>query len=145
MNNGTMTVEETDMSIYIIEHSETEDLLCQIAEEAAELSQAALKLRRAIGAGQYTPVTPDEAKEHLGEEFADVSLCVQMFIKKIFPKYEERQKWTDHVFDEITSAKLKRWYERMESLNEEKLEPCEAKEQQTSFFEGGTGEEDAQL
>lgn len=48
--------------------------LIQLAEEAAELSQASLKLVRALN-GQ-TPVTEDDARLHLSEEIADVLVCV---------------------------------------------------------------------
>ena len=44
--------------------------LIQLAEEAAELSQAALKLVRARHGD--TPVTPLQASAHLLEEMADV-------------------------------------------------------------------------
>lgn len=44
--------------------------LIQLAEEAAELSQASLKLVRAIEGD--TPVTVPEAVRHLLEEMADV-------------------------------------------------------------------------
>ena len=44
--------------------------LIQLAEEAAELSQAALKLVRARHGD--TPVTPLQANAHLLEEMADV-------------------------------------------------------------------------
>lgn len=44
--------------------------LIQLAEEAAELSQAALKLVRARHGD--TPVTPYQASVHLLEEMADV-------------------------------------------------------------------------
>ena len=51
----------TDLE-YIAENLSDEDILCQIAEEAAELAQAALKLRRAMTGTNPTPVTVDEAK-----------------------------------------------------------------------------------
>lgn len=50
-----------------------EELLCQLAEEAAELSQAALKLRRAYTGINPTPVTVQEAYEGLLEEIGDVT------------------------------------------------------------------------
>ena len=50
-------------------------MLEQLAEEAAELSQAALKLARVLRGENPTPVTEDEAKEHLIEEYTDVFQC----------------------------------------------------------------------
>ena len=51
------------------------ELLAGLAEEAAELAQAELKLRRALDQRNPTPVTVKEASEKLNEEFADVLLC----------------------------------------------------------------------
>lgn len=51
------------------------EVLAQLAEEAAELSQAALKLRRAIDGTNPTPVAKPEAMRSLQEELADVLLC----------------------------------------------------------------------
>lgn len=51
------------------------ELLASMAEEAAELSQAALKLRRTIDKSNPTPVSTSEASHRLNEEFADVVLC----------------------------------------------------------------------
>ena len=60
----------------------TYELLTQLAEEAAELAQAALKYRRALRTEQGqedtspTPKTAQEARKALEEEVADVELCV---------------------------------------------------------------------
>ena len=56
---------------YIAENLSDEDILCQIAEEASELSQAALKLRRAITQANPTPVSDEEAVDSIIEEYAD--------------------------------------------------------------------------
>ena len=53
-------------------HIPQDELLAQLAEECAELSQAALKLRRALTGINPTPVTADEARRNLVEEAADV-------------------------------------------------------------------------
>lgn len=60
---------------HIIETLGTEELLAQLAEEAAELSKAALKLRRALDGKNPTPVSPSEALRNVREEMADVLLC----------------------------------------------------------------------
>ena len=49
-----------------------DELLAQLAEECAELSQAALKLRRALTGINPTSVTVEEARKNLVEETADV-------------------------------------------------------------------------
>lgn len=51
------------------------ELLAQLAEEASELSQAALKLRRVLDGRNPTPVTEESAVLHLQEELTDVLLC----------------------------------------------------------------------
>lgn len=62
---------------YIANRVPREELLCQLAEEAAELGQAALKLRRTMGDQNPTPVSYDEALERLHEEIADVKLVLK--------------------------------------------------------------------
>ena len=52
------------------------ELLAQLAEEANELAQAALKLRRVIDGKNPTPVKYDDALENLQEEMADVDLVL---------------------------------------------------------------------
>ena len=47
--------------------------LIQLAEEAAELSQAAIKYVRVLRG--ETPVTKEDALKNLTEEIADVSVC----------------------------------------------------------------------
>lgn len=52
------------------------ELLAQLGEEGAELSQAALKMRRVLDKHNPTPVTLNEAEANLAEEFADVLVCM---------------------------------------------------------------------
>lgn len=52
------------------------EILAQLAEEAAELAQAALKLRRAIDGKNPTPKSIAECEVALDEEIADVELCL---------------------------------------------------------------------
>jgi len=58
-------------------------ILEQLAEECAELAQAALKLSRAMRGENPTPVGSDEARYALVEEMADVQLCIDMMIQDI--------------------------------------------------------------
>lgn len=75
------------------------ELLTLLAEEAAELSQAALKLRRAETGTNPTPVPAATAAEHLIEEISDVSLVLQ--ILKLEPD------------PETVHRKLHRWATRL--------------------------------
>lgn len=73
--------------------------LVQLAEEAAELSQAALKLVRARHGD--TPVTPYQAKAHLLEEMADV------YVTALALKPDRM------TIEAIARQKSKRWEERL--------------------------------
>lgn len=55
--------------------------LSQLAEEASELAQAALKFRRSlIDDGLWTPAKPSDLTANLIEEFADVKSCIENVI-----------------------------------------------------------------
>lgn len=57
----------------------TRDLLEQLAEEASELAQAALKMIRAVGYSENkTPVTIETAKENLQEEADDTLMMLSL-------------------------------------------------------------------
>ena len=60
----------------IIKMLDKTEILAQLAEEAAELAQAALKLRRAIDGNNPTPKSISECEDALDEEIADVELCL---------------------------------------------------------------------
>lgn len=83
-----------------------EEILAQLAEEAAELSQAALKLRRAMDGVNPTPLTVQEAGNRLVEEIADVIVCENQLLGL---------DW--NVIDEICKRKLGRWEGRLEAVN----------------------------
>lgn len=73
--------EHDEMNRYIKSQLSGRDVLEALAEEAAELSQAALKMIRACRLGwtnNVTPVTPKEAVDNLLEEMADVELVMDV-------------------------------------------------------------------
>jgi len=84
------------------------EILAQLAEEASELAQAALKLRRAIGVGNPTPVSVDEAIANLEEEIADVQICNAALV------YADGKIKPDNI-DNIMKEKTKRWLNRLTS------------------------------
>ena len=90
----------------IIEKLGKEELLCQLAEEASELSQAALKLRRSYDGKNKTPKSESECFEQLLEEICDVCVCCTAL--RLDTK-ENR----NHMA-EIMQAKIIRWVERLE-------------------------------
>lgn len=82
-----------------------DELLVQLAEEAAELAHAALKLRRCQIGLNPTPVLPMQAEANLIEELADVRLCAEVL---------DRGTRIKNQIDGIAASKLGRWAERLE-------------------------------
>lgn len=78
--------------------------LAQLAEEAAELTQAALKLRRAVDGNNPTPKTVDEALESFYEECADVAVCLSVL------GYNQAD---DVQIEAMAAEKLARWAKRL--------------------------------
>lgn len=87
-----------------------EELLAQLAEEGAELTHAALKLRRAKDGTNPTPVAQSSAMNALLEEIADVLLLVELLN---FDPYD------DEIRD-IMDFKLQRWEKRLKERGERK-------------------------
>ena len=77
------------------------ELLAGLAEESAELAQAALKLRRAYDQTNPTPVTKEDAYDDLLEEIADVHLYLDQLSLN----------WV--AIDDIMEFKGMRWRERL--------------------------------
>lgn len=88
----------------IKQHLPQDELLAQLAEECAELSQAALKLRRALTGINPTPVTADEARKNLVEEAADVYNVLGLLLE-----IDD----VDEIYD-IVRRKRERWLKRLE-------------------------------
>lgn len=62
-------------------------ILAQLAEEASELAQAALKLRRALDGTNPTPKSVEECLENIQEEMADV-FCLPNHVWQV-----RRKRW----------------------------------------------------
>lgn len=85
---------------YIRDNVDQRTLLEQLAEESAELTQAALKLIRALGlSNNPTPVTAEQAYLNVTEEVGDVELLLSILEIR---KYEIRDMF-----------KLDRWVKRL--------------------------------
>lgn len=97
----------TDLE-YIAETLSDEDILCQIAEEAAELAQAALKLRRAMTQTNPTPMTVGEAVDNLFEEYGDTVGAVRVWAKKNNLDNEIYETSNENIY-----SKFDRWAERI--------------------------------
>ena len=83
----------------------------QLIEECGECIQAAAKLIRAMH-GWSTPIKPIEAREHLIEEIADVSVCMTALgdmaplsdVGEIITQKAAR--WTERINDPETRRKM---------------------------------------
>ena len=91
---------------YIQSQLPREELLAQLAEEAAELSKASLKLRRCLDGKNPTPVTESDAWANLLEEVADVMLCLTVLGVSVN---------LDEYSDAI-NTKLARWNNRLHEM-----------------------------
>lgn len=89
----------------IVEQYGQEYIFRQLAEEAAELCQASLKMVRVMN--NETPLKWHEAKEHLLEEIADVSIMTDMLTGTVLTQ-EDRFK-----IETIRAEKEKRMRKRM--------------------------------
>lgn len=92
------------------------EILAQMAEEGAELVQAALKLRRAIDKKNPIPKNVGECSDNLTEEFADVLVCLTVFAEAFDVDFDSLM---DEIGD-IGEAKMKRWAERLEEANKKR-------------------------
>lgn len=92
--------------LYVINHLDDRTKLEQLAEEAAELSQAALKLIRAKGlSNNVTPTSEKEALANVNEEIIDVLMCIKA--------YDCELNGADVVEAMENSPKWLRWAERL--------------------------------
>ena len=86
------------------------ELLAGLAEEASELAQAALKYRRALDQSNPTPVSDDEAYEHLCEEIADVKLyCSVLNLNPSYISYlmkVKQSRWEDRLLTQEIDKKV---------------------------------------
>lgn len=99
---------------YIASRLSREDILCQLAEEASELAQAALKLRRVITGTNPTPVSADGANHTLNEEIVDVAVAVEAWFKSVIIGIDEIE--TDDIKSALgtfADIKISRWAQRL--------------------------------
>ena len=85
-----------------------DEILCQLAEEASELAQAALKYRRTLTGTNPTPLSQKTAREMLLEETADVLLCLKLAGVNISGRDGDGR-----VIGQTMRQKNKRWITRL--------------------------------
>lgn len=99
----------------IEERMDMDNQLTQLAEEAAELAQAALKYRRAIQTARWeenispTPKTLNDAYDSLVEECSDVMLATLVLTKEL-------------ISNDIMLNKARRWLDRLKRYRDEEGE-----------------------
>lgn len=100
---------------FILEKLDERTLLEQLAEEASELSQAALKLIRAKGLSEnVTPKTEQEAVSALAEEITDCCIVVELVCAKNWEIIGAIQENNFADGDNVmNNPKWKRWAERL--------------------------------
>lgn len=82
-----------------------DDLLIQLAEEAAELAQAAAKYHRVTHGTNPSPVPVQDARDALVEEIADVNVAAEAVRRKMGISCDE--------IAEVEDAKIERWRRRV--------------------------------
>jgi hypothetical protein len=89
------------------------EILATVAEEASELAQAALKLRRALEGSNPTPKPITDCEMGLGEEMSDL-------INTLIAYYGEQLEYKT-VGSLKNQEKLERWVQRLKT---KELEEC---------------------
>ena len=88
---------------YVVDNLDSDDLFLQMAEEAAELSQACLKYVRAHKGNNPTKDSEDVYLKGIIEEFTDVQVCTEAI---------------DITVDsDIHDNKIHRWADRIRKKN----------------------------
>ena len=88
------------------------EILAQLAEEASELAQAALKLRRALDGTNPTPKDIEECEMNLLEELADVKVAFTVYLADSKPCIKSR---VSEEINKTAEIKLDRWLSRLEA------------------------------
>ena len=101
-----------------------EELLTAVAEEASELAQASLKLRRALNGKNYTSKSYYDVLQDLSEEIADVELCIEVLL---FSFCENVCYIINGIKKSMKEKKVVRWFDRL------KRNPVD---KEVSFYEG---------
>lgn len=96
---------QNEAASFVRARLDDEEIYAQLAEEAAELAHAALKVRRILHGTNPTPVDPDDACERVVEEANDV---ISVLDTLRIARDEKR-----------IALKLTRWKERLKDADKE--------------------------
>lgn len=108
MDNGVKEMDLMDAVRFLGEPA----VLEQLAEECAELGQAALKMARLQRGENPTPKSWLDCKENLEEELADVDLCMRM----VYLSGNDTDVADLNTVSEIESVKQKRLLQRLKEV-----------------------------
>lgn len=100
---------------YVFHRLGPDEVLAQLAEEAAELAQAALKYRRALTGKNPTPVSCGDALANLHEEYNDTTLTYMMLLLPVMEDGGRSVEWMPDGMQQ----KLDRWVARLEGTEDE--------------------------
>lgn len=102
---------------YIASKLSKEEILCQLAEEAAELAQAALKLRRALTETNPTPYSADAATDDFLTEIAAVTVAKDAYFELIAnTNFGKGTRGPRMYVEYIADVKSRRWVERLKAI-----------------------------
>lgn len=111
-------VDEKDDIPDLVEHIGAPAMLEQLAEECCELGKAALKQSREMRGENATHKNPDDIRNNLIEEIADVSVSIYQVVKNTgFITEEEVQ--------EMADRKTERMKKRLEEDDEKRVKEAE--------------------
>lgn len=103
------------------------EILALLAEEAAELAQAALKLRRVLDGTNPTPVTEGAARNDLVEEYGDVLNCADQLFSALDlalctdMRDKKKQRWVTRL-EERRKMKQSEYSEEFDKLRRVRTE-----------------------
>ena len=102
----------------------------QLAEEAAELAQAASKVSRVLRGENPTPMTLEEAREHLTEEWTDLCVVINETDVMADPELYEKKKarWVRRIREAEVRKNvedLKKWLAKDTDSHTEKQKASE--------------------
>ena len=103
---------------YIVSSLDEEDFLIQIAEEAAEVAQAAAKYARILRGKNTSPVNLENINEMLMEELNDLRIAEAAFIQKKCRGVTFEAAHNLTAF--IAGYKVDRWYSRLKEKEAKK-------------------------
>lgn len=98
---------DIDLDEFIQDNINEAALYEQLAEEASELAQAALKMARIIRGENPTPTKLTEARTNLIEEYTDVCIVSDILVLPVSTTHTimKKQRWVNRIITQLMLAK----------------------------------------